>query len=115
MGLYSWSNNWYYIVALCRAQKGKEMKYYAIFDKKSGAYMETMFPARNTAEAIRSVQTTVNDPKTNLYLYPADFQLYLIGDYDPLRGIMEPATPQGPFLVIEVAALVNPNTNKEMQ
>lgn len=83
------------------------MKYFAIFDKKSGMYQENLVAHRTHHEAIRSVQLAGQDPKSFLSQFPADFRLDFIGDFDPAHGVVTPASQQGPVIVDEVAALLS--------
>lgn len=64
------------------------MQVFSIRDAKSEVFHHPFF--QNTSdEAIRSFQTAVNDPKTNFYKYPDDFDLYHIGEYDDHTGLMK--------------------------
>lgn len=82
------------------------MKYFAIFDKKAGMYQENLVSHRTHVEAIRSVQLASQDPKSYLAQFPADFQLCYVGEFHPDTGVVQPASPNGPIIVDEVAALV---------
>lgn len=62
---------------------------YSIFDRKAAAYMAPFFSA-NKDTAIRSVQiqVTQNPPP-----HMADYDLYLIGEWDDNSGQLLPAPP----------------------
>lgn len=65
------------------------LKLYSIKDVK-GAYSEP-FTALNDSIAARNVKTLVNGQKGSQYaLYPEDFELWVIGDYDELIGLVTP-------------------------
>jgi len=81
------------------------MKYFSIFDKKSGAYNPHIFAATSIPEAVRSIQMHMEEGKGTLAKFPADYQLYLIGDFNPQDGILAPPTEKGPMLLQEVAQI----------
>ena len=83
------------------------MKYFSMFDKKSGAYNPTIFAATSIAEAVRSVQMHLEEGKSPVAKFPADFKLCLVGDFDPANGLMTPPTAQGPIDVQEVSAMMS--------
>jgi hypothetical protein len=56
-------------------------KLYAVFDKKAFAFQNFFF-AKNDIEAIRSFQTAVNDPQTQLSQYSSDFELFHVANID---------------------------------
>lgn len=60
-------------------------KFYSIYDSKVEAFMPP-FLMRNKGEAIRAFGQTVNDPKSNLCQWPADFTLFEIGEFDEYTG-----------------------------
>ena len=45
---------------------------------------------KTKGEATRAFMTTVNDPKSHLNKYPADFTLFEIGTYDETKGLVTP-------------------------
>lgn len=83
------------------------MKYFGMFDKKSGEFREQIIHARNVHEAIRALQMHLQEGKGEIALYPADFQLYLIGEFDTKLGIVVPPTEKGPVLIQEVAQMLS--------
>lgn len=64
------------------------IKVFAVYDQKAEAYL-TPFFVNSKGLAIRSFTDAVNDPKV-LGKYPGDFTLFEIGEYDPIRGQMQP-------------------------
>lgn len=61
-------------------------KAYAIKDEKIGVY-KGPFLFHNNAEALRSFGTEVKENKeSELNKYPADFSMWLIGEYDDSIG-----------------------------
>lgn len=81
------------------------MKYFCIFDKKSGAFNPHMFAELSIADAVRAVQMSLDEGKSRIAKFPADFQLYLIGDFDPMTGVLTPPAPTGAICVEEVASI----------
>lgn len=58
-----------------------KLKVYSIYDSKVEAYLNPWF-AQAKGEAIRALTELVNDSKTNIGKYPADFTLFELGEYD---------------------------------
>lgn len=58
-------------------------KIFSIYDSKAECYDRPIF-ARSTAEIVRDLTQIVNTTNENnkFYLYPADFTLFEIGEYD---------------------------------
>lgn len=83
------------------------MKYFAMFDKKSGAFGSNIFSSTSIPEAVRAVQMALDDGKATLAKFPAEFQLFYIGDFDPMTGIMTPANERGPQFLQEVSSILS--------
>lgn len=63
-----------------------KIEIYSIKDAKVGVY-QSPFYAQNHAVAVRTLKSAVNDDtKTNLTLYPEDFQLFHVGTFDDVTG-----------------------------
>ena len=62
-------------------------KMYALFDKQVNTYMNPLYFVED-AEAIRWLTTVVNEKreKTNINLYPHQFILIALGEYDDTNG-----------------------------
>ena len=52
------------------------------------AWAQPMF-FRATGEAIRSFQSAANDPKHEIGMYPEDYSLFELGQFDPSSGVVE--------------------------
>lgn len=64
-------------------------KIYSIKDTK-GAFLDPVL-ADNDALAVRNVKTAVNGQKGSLLaMYPEDFELWCIGDFDETTGLIVP-------------------------
>lgn len=61
----------------------------AIYDSKAQYYWSPIV-TKSIGEAERSFANEVNNPKSMLHTNPEDFGLYLIGDFDPITGQIEP-------------------------
>lgn len=62
-------------------------KVYSVKDTK-GAFMDPML-ADNDALAVRAIKTVVNNQKGSLLAtYPEDFELWYVGDFDEITGII---------------------------
>lgn len=70
------------------------LKMFSIRDSKAEIFNPPFF-ARSYGEGLRHFQTLTNDPKATVHLYPSDFDLYYIGEYDDLTGKLKSNdTPQ---------------------
>lgn len=83
------------------------MKYFTLFDRKSGAYSPEIFGCRSMPEAVRSVALACDAGKGPVAKFPADFDLYQIGEFDSNAGVMIPATQQGPLFIQAVSSIVS--------
>lgn len=61
------------------------MQLYSVYDKKSEVYANP-FVLRNNAEALRGFATACNDPKTMMHSNPEDFELVVVGGFNPETG-----------------------------
>lgn len=59
---------------------------FSIFDSKIGSYMPP-FCNRSKGEAIRNVMTVLQDKKSAIGMYPADFTLFELGVFDDETGV----------------------------
>lgn len=57
------------------------MKIYCLYDSKVKSY-GTPFFGESNAEVLRDFETLANDRKTKVGLYPADFVLFELGEFD---------------------------------
>lgn len=78
------------------------LKVYSIKDTK-GSFYEPML-AQNDALAVRNVRGVVNSGKGLLAQYPEDFELWFIGEFDEVTGILVPGDLK---CVVRLNALVN--------
>lgn len=84
------------------------LKMYSIRDQKADIFHPPHFQ-KTHGEAERNFKTLVNDPKSQPALYPEDFDLYYVGDYDDNTGKVTPLdTPQH---IIKAVQLKTPDTN----
>lgn len=63
----------------------KELLMFSIRDTKAGVFHRPFYK-NNQAEAERDFATGANDKKSTMFLYPEDFDLYLVGSYDENTG-----------------------------
>jgi len=64
------------------------MNIYTVYDSKVEAYMQPFF-APNNAVAIRLMINTVRTGESMLATNPADFDLFLIGEFNEHTGIID--------------------------
>lgn len=78
------------------------LQVYSIRDAKAEAF-NSPFYQKTKGEALRSFQTAVNDPKTQLNRFPEDFDLYEIGTWDDSTGLVTPLdTPKHTAKAVEM-------------
>lgn len=63
------------------------MNLFAVRDKAVDAFLP-LFPARSKGEAIRSFSAAVGDPKHQFYVNRGDFELYQLGTFDDISGLI---------------------------
>lgn len=80
---------------------------YSVFDKKVGLYA-TPFFAAHEAQAMRSVQMAMRDPQSSLSVFPTDYSLYSVGEFDEATGYFTPSS--APLPIIEIVTLVETDT-----
>lgn len=80
------------------------LKYYSIFDKKSGSYAPPQ-ESRFEADMVRNLQTHLTERKGKLYLYAGDYALYHVFDFEESSGVV---THSKPKFIAEVASLLPP-------
>lgn len=61
------------------------LKVFSIYDEKAEAYMQPFFLPK-TGMAIRTITNCVNDPKHQFCAHPADYTLFLLGEFDDSSG-----------------------------
>lgn len=65
-----------------------KLKMFAVYDSKAEAYMQPFF-MQSRGQAIRAWDGLVNDAKSEMCQYPADFTLFELGEYDDSNGQVE--------------------------
>lgn len=76
---------------------------FSVFDKKGNFHVDQFF-AKNDAEAVRIIGRFANDGRSNLALYPDEFALYCVGEFDSDSGQLSGINPIK--FVVEVNSLV---------
>lgn len=71
-------------------------KVFCVKDEKAGQYYEP-FCMGNTIDAQRTFMQGMRTEKSMISQYPEDFNLYCIGEYDELTGLI---TPQAPVMIL---------------
>lgn len=70
-----------------------KVKVFSVFDSKVKAFRYPFF-MQSTGQAIRAFMDLVNDEKTEVGKYPADFTLFEHGWFNDETGMLEPeSTP----------------------
>lgn len=71
---------------------------FSIKDEKAGLFSPPFF-VRHAAMAVRMAEQACMDKKSNLGMYPEDFALYEVGEFDEERGTLDSGLE--PVLVIK--------------
>lgn len=78
------------------------LRLYAIYDLISGIYMPP-FTARTDGVVMRDIAAAVSDKKTTLGQHPQDYQVYYVGDFNDMTGLV---VPGGRDLICDCITLV---------
>lgn len=62
-------------------------KIFSVFDSKAEVFSPPFF-AQTKGLALRSFTDLVNDPKTTVHQYPADFTMFELGEFDDVKGVV---------------------------
>jgi len=62
------------------------MKVVSVYDSKAEVYARPAFVATENA-ALRSWVDTVNDSSTPMNKHPDDYTLFVLGEYDDVKGV----------------------------
>jgi len=81
---------------------------FSIMDKKVGSYDRPFF-AKHVIDVSRSLEQALLKGEGQFAQYPADFALYMVGEFDTESGHFIPAAV--PVHMFEVAALVKGGQN----
>lgn len=65
------------------------IRIFSIKDIKSETYLP-LFQARTNPEAIRMFAGSIKNSGTMISDYPSDFELHLLGTFDPETGVITP-------------------------
>lgn len=64
----------------------------SVFDVKVGAYAAPFF-VRTRGEAVRSFMDACEDDKLPFRRHPEDYDLYCLGDFDEVSGLLTALAP----------------------
>lgn len=78
-------------------------KLYAIYDKKA-LFFSPPHCLHNKADALRFFDELLHDSQTRLCKYPADYQIYELGEWDERTGII--TALKQPLFLEEGAAFI---------
>lgn len=79
----------------------------SVYDVKAGAYNAPVSMISKAA-AIRSFSDAVNDPKSDFAKHPEDYSINVVGEWDPVSGVLKPLSVPEPLITArECLAAVN--------
>jgi len=80
---------------------------FSVYDAKAEAYLRPFF-AESKGLAVRSFADAVNDPQSGMFKHPADYTLFLVGEFDQrsgeLRGVLPLSLGNALTFKVEVAS-----------
>lgn len=82
-----------------------QLKIYSIRDSKSEIF-NLPFYKHTHGEAERDFSQISNDPKSSIYQYPEDYDLYFVGEYDDNSGKITPL--DSPQHIVKAVQLKRP-------
>ena len=100
------------------------LRLYTLHDSKANRFTHPM-TMMNDGDAIRGFTTVLNTPNTSYNLYPDDFTLFAIGEFDELTGKITPfqiydslgngahLKPGGPQITQTPQEIYNPSMPEE--
>lgn len=91
------------------------LKMYSIRDAKAEIFNKPFYQATH-GEAERSFRRTVSDENTMMHMYPEDFDLYYLGEYDDNTGKVDSLdTPQHVIKAIQCVETAENKGPKEVK
>lgn len=63
---------------------------FGVRDVKAEAFVGTPIFVRARGLAVRAFGDQANDPSSDIGKYPADFQLFELGEWDEVTGVLTP-------------------------
>lgn len=85
---------------------------FSIHDSKAEAFMQPFFaPTMGIAE--RSFQEACRNPETPMAKYPADFSLWVVGEFDEATGTLSPGE-RGPYVLMQGVQVPPLNSKPEI-
>lgn len=88
-----------------------KLNIYSIYDEKAEAYNTPQY-LRHKGEAIRMLQTTLDNKETMISKYPKDYSLYCLGTFDDNKGEIEGIAV--PVLIVRATELLIAEEEKPM-
>lgn len=83
-------------------------KIYTVRDGKAEIYLDAITLHNTHGEAERAFGLSCQNEKSMISLYPEDYDLWYIGDYDPATGLVKPQpTPLHVCKAVEVLQRIN--------
>lgn len=67
-----------------------KLRVFAVMDQKAASFVQVPFFCLTRGQAIRGFADACNDPKTELYAHPADYELFELGEFDQETGHLVP-------------------------
>lgn len=80
---------------------------FTVFDTAAGMFLEP-FVAPSIEFAIRGFRQAVNTPEHQFNVFPEDYTLYHIGEFDPTSGRVLPSDPKSLGIAITFINKIQP-------
>lgn len=94
----------------CQEEVRMLLKIFSIYDEKACVYNTPQYLAHK-GEAIRMLQTTVDNKDSMLNKYPEDYSLYCLGTFDDNKGAFRGYS--NPELVVRASELIADKVQKD--
>lgn len=79
------------------------LKIFSVRDTKVSSFSKP-FTTKNEIEASRAFYVAVNDRECQVSQFPEDFDLFLLGEFDEVTGVIKPVEP--PKFIVGAVSLV---------
>lgn len=69
------------------------LRVFTVYDSKAEAYLPPFYMA-TVGSATRAFTDSANDPNHSFHKHPADYTLFLLGEYDEQKGTFDTSGPR---------------------
>lgn len=88
------------------------MLYFSLFDKKVGEFGSPI-ASLHQADMIRDLQRAISTPTSKLSLFPSDFDLYLVAEWNSQLGVFE--NTEHPKMILNLVTIADLVASQNLQ